>query len=227
MFFMAIGTRRSELIVTDLAYIVLSSLPRNHETLVSASSLLLRMEADGIPIERAAPLLVAIDPFDPEQTASRLRSALGSGDRERISAAMEGVYLWTVQASRGQLPDVPQDLIREIGATVRMRRPPALDTALVFSARLLGHLPKGMREQLIEDVRIGLEYLAQELKYRNAIDYSGPVPYEDVPSYRALSAQVAEELKHWISSDRPVVQLWSQLMKEEPLAYVRRVAGKL
>ena len=98
---------------------------------------------------------------------------------------------------------------------------PALDIALIFATRLL-RKSTNSGDLIADDIRIGLQYLAEELKYRNPAEYEGPVPYEDVPWFRMLCGQLANELARRLGRDDPAVQLWAQQIAEEPLTYVRR-----
>ena len=228
MFFESFSRHRYQLVAKTLAYTVLFSLPAKHRALNKSLSLLRKIEAAGIPVECALPLVLAVEPSSTENVASALRSALVSTERDRTAGAIEGIYLWATRSARGDLPGTPNDLVREIGTTVRMRRPLALDMALAFSSRLLAQSSVAVRDLIVDDIRIGLQYLAEELRYRSPAEYSGPVPYEDVPWYRILCGQLANGLVRYLGPDDPTVQLWARQVAEEPLTYVRRaIEGSL
>lgn len=223
--FTPFATPRFQLMTEVLGYVVLPSMPRvsaqfeGADVYERANALISEMEAEHLSVERALPIRLAIAGAK-EGVASRLRTALVSNDRERYVAAIEAVYLWSVH-SASPLPLPPEDLVREVGAGVRTRRTPALETALAFSTRLLASSPTRLGDLIVDDVRVGLEYLVEELKYRNPAEYSGPVPYEDVPRFRLLSARLAGELARRVGTGDPAVHAWVRELANDPLNYVR------
>jgi DNA-binding transcriptional regulator YiaG len=75
---------------------------------------------------------------------------------------------------------------------------------------------------LITDaVKVGLQYLAVETRYRPSSLPSTSLPFEDVPRIRELAARLAGSLARRVGTEDETVRIWEKEMAEEPLAQVR------
>jgi hypothetical protein len=131
-------------------------------------------------------------------------------------------FLW-LEASWGELlPPPPNDLVQEIGSIVRSRRAPALLTALRLAAILLEKAPTEVVELLLEDVRIGLQYLAEETRY-DALSQSLSEQYGDVTLIRLSAAEFLAAFACHAGLENRTVQIWLEGAEREPLRAIKTV----
>lgn len=214
--------RRIEHLIGVFAYAILPALPPRHSALNRAASFLSDLRDAGIVTESTLVIAIAADPDAAERVASELRISLVSMDAMVAAAAIEGVYVWLEAAARDQIPRPPSDLVHEIGAIVRARRLPALAAALRYASYILRRpQPDAAGKLVIDDVRVGLQYLVAETRYRRSFDPKSSLAYDEVPELRALAAQLAGALSLYVGMGDQAVKLWAAEMEKEPLAEVR------
>ena len=115
-----------------------------------------------------------------------------------------------------EIPQPPDDLVREVGIAIASRRSTAITEALqaawwIFDKGNESH--KDAIRQLVED---GLNYLATELSYGRA--HEDP---DDLPLLRLFCAQLAMTMKKNGLDQHPAVARWLEIAREDPLPEVR------
>lgn len=150
-----------------------------------------------------------------------LRKGIISNISDNSENAMFGLFLWVKQATKENLTDFPypsDDLIREVGLTVAMRRENNLIQALLVSNRIFNsknnHLKKVISPLLIE----GLQYLILEHNYQSENKNS-----EDTPIIRLNCSKLAYRMSLNGYADEPIIKKWLDDCKNDPLPEVRNI----
>lgn len=120
-----------------------------------------------------------------------------------------------------RVPELPADLLREVGAAVAMRRPEALRLAMDGSLAMLRRLGKNADARFRESLIVGLDYLSTEAAYRELADGAGTIPYEYVPTIRTYAVKLAKLLSDAGHGSHPVIRQWLEAARTDPLPEVR------
>lgn len=194
-----------------------------------------------LPVETATALLAAIHPLvanypevfhlypglcrsipdQVEQAKFSLLQLLASDEESRARVATQILYKW----SRGSrlldktLPPPPMDLVREIGAIIRVRRRATLLPALTFAIWIFKEGDEFWRGALVEDCLHGMRFLMNEADYDRSD--SQPVT-EDLPLLRCQCVRLAVVMsKNALCGDNPTIKQWLENAKDDPMAEVR------
>ena len=181
--------------------------------------------------EALLPSLLQAWPGRADEVASRLRRGLASSERAEARSAVAGVYHWVKAHLWGRAPDVPGDLLRELGSIVSNRRQPAMLYALIDGAEVVKVIcdreeePSKDSKALFGALTVGLEYLLHEASYRKTpVEGPSTVPYELVPEYRAAATTLAMVLKEYARIHAKALDTWQELALNDPLPEVRNAA---
>ena len=135
---------------------------------------------------------------------------------------MIGIGRW-VEATLNvetDIPDPPDDLVREIGIAISSRRRPVLVGALTV-ARWIFEIGNQKHKDAIRDLaEDGLTYLAEELKY----DRRHETP-DEVPLLRLRCAELAIAMAKDGFDEDPIIARWLDMAKDDPLPEVRNALG--
>ncbi len=179
-----------------------------------------------VPVVAVLPALQVID--DASDATLDLRSALASPDENTYVSALQGLIYWlkcqgTSKASQGVflLPDVPVDLVRELGIIVANRRQPNLIEALQTVLFILREFSHELDSHFKQSILVALEYLYGETTYQLSDTGEGRIPYEDVPQYRQIAAEIAAQLKRALDAAPEIVEMWINAAENDPLPEVR------
>ena len=171
-----------------------------------------------VPAFSLAPSIVQGAPDQMENIATTLRVGLTSDDHDLANSAISAVRLWIEAASNSEseIPQPPDDLVREIGISIASRRSTVIKGALrtarwIFEEGSESH--RGIIRQLAED---GLNYLVTELSYVRRHDNP-----DDVPLLRLLCAQLAMAMHRDGLSQHLAVSRWLEIARDDPLPEVR------
>ena len=148
-----------------------------------------------------------------------LRIGLTSNDSTMAASAARGLRIWLEAASDvdAQIPQPPEDLVREIGIAIASRRSPVLPGALL-AAQWVFESGTETEKRYIRSLALdGLTYLATELRYDR--DHEN---LEEVPLLRLLSAQLVMAMGQDGLDSHPIVAMWLQIAREDPLPEIRR-----
>jgi len=171
--------------------------------------------------------LLVRDVADGAAVTSVLRHDLASREPDRQISALRGLISWVslardhTQAGRRQLPDIPLDLIREVGTQIAVRRPRVLRWGLQCARELLLLLGPSADGQFLSGLFIALDYLAAELRYGEDGPSGGEISADDVPQLRAEVARVAKVLADLGHGSAPSVASWIEAARNDPLPEVR------
>ena len=179
----------------------------------------------GIPAYSILPGIANVSESLHEDVALLMSTGLASDDRKMGESAMWSLHCWMRFASDGALDFIapPQQLIREVGVSVVMRRRTVLGQALYAAKWVFEHGSEDAREAIRDLVLKGLGYLTEELRYDREDPFDGRL---DVPLARWRSIQVARAMAGQGLREHPVIRRWLQLGMDDPLPEVRHVANR-
>ncbi|MHB1034794.1 MAG: SIR2 family protein [Pirellulales bacterium] len=177
----------------------------------------------GFPVEDAlVSMLPARADLCPTITA-RIRSGLVSQDNYKSRVAFQALLDWLQIAATSRVAPPPPDLVAEIGSIVATRRKPAIHHALAVSSVLVGSLSQFVHQSLVDSLCVGLRYLLEETQYSlERQTSSAAIPYDLVPEYRTLAAELAYSLSESRLTDDPIIAEWLKVAADDPLPEIRR-----
>ena len=178
---------------------------------------------NGVPAFEWAASLTKIVPERFADITTSLRIGLTSNDRTMAASAATGLRIWLEAASDvdAQIPQPPEDLVREIGIAIASRRRPVLPGALLAAEWIFENGKETGKDSLRGLVLDGLTYLATELRYDR--DHENP---EEIPLLRLFSARLALAMSKDELDQHPTVAAWLQMAREDPLPEVRNAVGE-
>lgn len=166
------------------------------------------------------PTLLKYLPEHLELVAKKIREGLVSSDSLRGRGACNGLYTWITQHKiNASMPAPPEDLIREVGNGIAVRRPAILIAGLEFAKWLIQEGPENYRPLLLENAAQALAYLYEEAKY------DGPFAVKlgvDLPLLRLRCIQLARALDASNYATTEAVQAWLGSAIADPLPEVRK-----
>ena len=178
-----------------------------------------QLTANNLPAFALVPGLVKINPEWTAALATALRVGLTSDDEEIASNAARGLYLWLETASNTEsnIPQPPEDLVREVGIAIASRRNTVITAAMELAAWIYGNGQDPHKEAIQQLVEDGLRYLAEELRYDR--QHNNP---DEVPRKRFHCAKLAAAMAQCGLGENPAVARWLEIAQEDPLPEVRR-----
>ena len=182
-----------------------------------------QLTANHLPAFALAAGVVKINPNRAGEVATALRVGVTSDDRQMAESAVAGIYQWLEATSHleSKIPQPPDDLVREVGIAIASRRNTVITTALQLAAWIFDNgqaSHKDVIQHLVED---GLRYLAQELRYDH--EHENP---DEVPRKRLYCAKLAVAMSKCGLSESPIVALWLEMAREDPLPEVREAVAR-
>lgn len=150
---------------------------------------------------------------------THLRKGIISDLPDNSRHAMYGLYLWIQQTINNSHLDIPypsDDLIREVGLSIAMRRKNNVIQALLIAISIFKSNNDNAKKIISELVLEGLEYLILEQNYEKVRDVN-----EDTPIIRLNCFKLAYQMSLVGYQDEPLIQKWILQGKSDPLPEVR------
>ena len=146
-----------------------------------------------------------------------------SDDDELATNAMSGLYIWlkAVSDPESQIPQPPDDLVREVSIAIASRRSTVIVPALQVAKWIFHEGQASHKESIRELVEDGLTYLVQELRYDRK--HENP---DEVPRKRLYCVKLAAEMARDGQNESPGVISWLDAATEDPLPEVREAVGR-
>ena len=182
-----------------------------------------------IPTFRLIPGLVRVLPNKFDEIVLLMKTGLASEHEDLSMNAVEGLRLWLEMTTDlvSLLREPPEDLVREIGVIIAVRRKGSLVQALQAAKWLFDAGRDAHRETIKDLVLQGLGFLAEELRYDKEHDQdeqeNDPNAQNDIPLQRWCCARLALSMANQGLKDNPVISRWLEIAKEDPLPEVRYV----
>lgn len=131
---------------------------------------------------------------------------------------MYGLFLWIKQATKDSstTPYPSDDLIREIGLSIAMRRKNHLIQALLAATSIFKASDIHPKEIINSFVLEGLEYLILESNYHESSQN-----IEDIPIVRLNCLKLANQMFMNGYHNELIIQKWLEEGKNDPLPEVR------
>ena len=108
----------------------------------------------------------------------------------------------------------PEDILREVGLIIEARRKEPLSAALWLAKQVFDDGNDDQREIILDSTLVGLDYLAEELRYDVENDD------RDVLNLRWRCVQLATSMSHAGFNCKPVVARWLELAVTDPFPEV-------
>ena len=160
--------------------------------------------------------LLRVMPHRRAELTTWLRTGLASGNRDIAAGAITGLFSWlrksSVSASSVQSPT--EDLLREVGLIIAVRRKESLSDALQLARWIFDKGSDDARQIILNFVLEGLDYLTEELRYDREHD-------GDVTKLRWRCAELASSMAKAGLECEPVVVRWLELASSDPFPEVR------
>jgi hypothetical protein len=218
--------------VDVLRQVVIPRIQNDPETIGVIANLVDDFAKHGLPVAAVLPAMQTLQPD--RDIAREIRRALASHEPDVYSSALKGLVHWLQLRRPGRkssagttLPELPADLLRELGMVVATRRPAGLLEALDTVAWMLQTYPDVVDSHFLDSIVVTLEYLWVETKYRSFGSDSDRIPYTDVPRYRERAARIASLLRQTPVAERETVHQWITAASDDPLPEVRRVTRNI
>ena len=164
-------------------------------------------------------VLIRVVPHRTNELASWLRTGLASGNRDMVAGSLSGLASWML-VSNNSGPSVqspPEDILREVGLIIAARRKEPLSAALWLAKQVFDDGNDNQREIILDSTLVGLDYLAEELRY------DGENDDRDVLNLRWRCVQLATSMSHAGLNCKPAVARWLELAATDPFPEVRNV----
>jgi len=176
-----------------------------------------------IPALFLSAALVKFIPERSEEIAIALRVGMTSDDDELATNAMSGLYIWlkAVSDSESQVPQPPDDLVREVGIAIASRRSTAVVPALQIAKWIFHEGQASHKESIRPLVEHGLTYLVQELRYDRKHEYP-----DEVPRKRLYCVELAAEMARDGQNETSAATSWLEAALEDPLPEVRESVAR-
>ena len=208
--------------ITGLSYILDGNvLPQEINTKILNK--IRKLSDSGISGFRLISGLVRAIPDRHGEFASILRSGFVSDISEIAEGAIVGLHEWLVSSGRKDLKTKrpPDDLVREIGIIVAVRRKTGLSQALSVAKWIFDEGSEQQITVIRKSVVQGLSFMIDELKYEKQSDHFDD---DEVPLLRWRCAQLANAIsRHKTQEDESVINRWIETAKHDPLPEVRHL----
>jgi hypothetical protein len=160
-----------------------------------------------------------------EFVARKIREGLVSSDSLRGQGACNGLRRWMMQHKENtSMPAPPDDLAREVGNGIAVRRPATLIAGLEFAKWLIHEGPANYRPLLLESAAQALAYLFEEAKYDGPFTAMSGV---DLPLLRLRCIQLARALDASGYATNEAIRTWLDSAITDPLPEVRKALSDL
>jgi hypothetical protein len=209
--------------------VVIPHLPRRQERTAGVNSLVDEMQTAGLPVGSVLPATLLMDPGLSTGVVARLRQEFASPKKEFNLSAARGVVYWVdvntkrARNAKDRLPDVPVQLLQEIGVAVAWGRPDSLSLYLDFAWNVVRRLRTNTDSTFAHQLLMALEALLQETEYREIKEAGARIQYENVPTVRFGAARLAMTLGEIGYGDYAVIQDWKRAASNDPLPEIRRL----
>ena len=182
-----------------------------------------------IPAFGLIPSLVRVLPNKFDEIVLLMKTGLASEHENLSINAVQGLRLWLEMTTDlvSLLREPPEDLVREIGVIIAVRRKGSLVQALQAAKWLFDAGRDTHRETIKDLVLQGLGFLTEELRYDREHDQdeqkNNPNAQNDIPLQRLRCARLALSMANQGLKDDPVISRWLEIAKQDPLPEVRYV----
>ena len=179
--------------------------------------------------------LVKALPNHLDKFALWIRAGLAAENGALAAGAAVGLYHWLTTSAEAdsRLLSPPDELVREVGVIIAIRRKASLGMALQIAEWVFNEGSDTQREAIRDLALQGLGSLAEELRYdreHTQDDNAEELRYDrehtqddniDVPLLRWRSTQLALSMASHGSENAPAVARWLEIAENDPLPEVR------
>ena len=167
--------------------------------------------------------LVKTNPELAPEIATELRVGITSDHQQLARNALSGLLRWLEEASNpeSEIPQPPDDLVKEVGIAIASGRNTVITTALELATWIFDTGQDSHREAIQTLTEDGLRFLSRELRYDR--EHENP---DEIPLKRLYCVELAAAMAKRGLSGSPAVAQWLEAAKEDPLPEVRQAIAK-
>ena len=166
------------------------------------------------------PGLIEALPSRLEEFTSWIKTGLASRDRFRAGRAMYALQSWVSRETDGQLPPVPGELLREVGAVIAYRHREGLDDALRLAISAFDQGTTKHQDAIRHSALEGLAELAADLSYSGGI-YDA----DTISTLRILCVRLAITMARAGHAGESAVEKWLEIGASDPFAEGRNLVS--
>ena len=158
------------------------------------------------------------EPTYADDVKSLIRTCLAADSPQQAEGAVWGIFNWTrgAQVLPDRIPEIPEELVREIGSVIAIRRRQVLRSALDIAGWIVGRAPRAQAELVASLATQGLGFLLEELRYDRTDE-----DRDDVPALRRNCVRLAIALDERGWGEEGPVRAWISEAETDPLPEVR------
>ena len=163
------------------------------------------------------PGLIKAMPDSLEKVSRWITQGVTSQDENANSEAINALRTWVSAASNGDLPTVPSELVRQVGAIISSNRVSGLADALYFAESVFDQGSESNQNAISRFALIGLDHLAERLSY----DREPPDGLDNVHTLRLLCVRLSAKLALHGFEDDSTVKNWLNIGETDPFPETR------
>jgi hypothetical protein len=220
--------KRISTILDVLRDVIFPRIKPAHRIANEAVALVSEMAAFGAATHPICPAMLKYRPADIDAVATALERGLISFDDHEYLQAVRGMLFWLRAQGKGidqlygyDLPPVPKSLVTQFVCNFASRRQPGLSITLNGMNTLLSACPGADSPDVIRMIQLGLEAIHPESAYRIHPDEGGPIPFDQVPRYRCLIAELVGRLVSILPTVPASILEMKREFENDPLPEVR------
>lgn len=181
------------------------------------------LNANHLPAFGLAAGLVKTNPDLAPEIATELRVGITSDHQQLARNALSGLLRWLEEASdpESQIPQPPDDLVKEVGIAIASGRNTVITTALGLATWIFDTGQDTHAETIRTLTEDGLHSLSRGLRYDR--EHENP---DEIPIKRLHCVELAAAMAKRGLSGSPAVAQWLEAAKDDPLPEVRQAMAK-
>ena len=209
--------------VTDAMPPIMAEINVSHSLADKIHAKMRELNANRLPAFSLAAGLVKTNPDLAPEIATELRVGITSDHQQLASNALSGLLRWLEEASdpESEIPQPPDDLVKEVGIAIASGRNTVIATALGLATWIFNNGQDSHREAIQTLAEDGLRSLSRELRYDR--EHENPA---EIPIRRLSCVELAAAMAKRGLGRSPAVGQWLEAAKEDPLPEVRQAIAQ-
>jgi hypothetical protein len=194
------------------------------------------LEKKNILIQASNVASLRLFPENKAKINKSIQKGINSLSIDIIKNNLDAIFLWLTFSNRNEIEQIEFDYIKEIINRILVRRQPGLFDYILYLNIIIKYLPFKIKDSRIENLISALEFLIDELDYKNydIISYRKNkvskskiinLNYNDIPKYRTIVSELTYNLLKKFqkgSIEIPLIlKKWEDSCRNDPLPEVR------
>jgi hypothetical protein len=186
------------------------------ETKSKLTSMLNELEENEVPCTTSKVATLVVFPEKLVEIVDAIYLKTIATNRKKVENAFEGIWTLLVLYSKGKITNLPSGILSPIIECIKYRRYPFLISAIQTLSNVIKYIPNNVTEKEIQDVLIGLDYLADET---DMFSKESPIENEDKLLTRLITASLASELCQMFTTKKmPItreIKKWRDICRDK------------